>query len=273
MRMIDSVSIRVPGTVGNFAGVGGCGALALDVSMNVKVTRRLDGNVAVRYFGEDGERVPRDGSNLVVAAMRSVLENHGKLFPGADVEIYNTVPVGAGFGSSAAAILSGSIAADRLFRLDLDEKAMLERAEVCESRAENIRAAWLGGFVARVDAQTPYVYHHAKMPEDCVLTAVIPAVRGHGIVAVEEALRIQVAGSPTIFLCGSGPAIGILAEIDPAPAISAVQDTFARHGIQTILAEYRPTNIGTRHWLDQQVLAAEAAELHNFVSKPTLIPV
>ena len=72
MRTTNSPSIRVPGTVGNFAGAMGCGALALDASMNVKVTLRLDGKVAVRYFGEDGERVPRDHTNLVVRAMQSL---------------------------------------------------------------------------------------------------------------------------------------------------------------------------------------------------------
>src|SRR5436305_5066025 len=100
MSTIDSVSIRVPAAVGNFAGAEGCGALALDASMNVKVTLRLDGKIAVRYFGEDGRRVPRDSSNLIPRAMRSVLEKHGKSFSGADIEIYSTVPVGAGFGSS-----------------------------------------------------------------------------------------------------------------------------------------------------------------------------
>jgi hypothetical protein len=226
--------------------------------------------VAVRYFGEDGQQVPRDRSNLIVQAMQSVLENHGRAFPGADVEIYSSVPVGAGFGSSAAAILAGSIAADRLFRLGLDEKTILENAERCESRAESLRAAWLGGFVARVNPQAPFLYQQTNMPEDCIFTAVIPAVRGDNIVAAEEALSIQVAGSPVIFLCGSGPAIGILGQADPIPTINAVRAAFARHGIQTGLAEYRPTNLGARHWLDLQ---APASELNYSISKPTLIPV
>jgi homoserine kinase len=270
MRTTNSVSIRVPGTVGNFAGAMGCGALALDASMNVKVTLRLDGKVAIRYFGEDGERVPRDNTNLVVRAMQSVLERHSRPFSGADFEIYSTVPVGSGFGSSASATLAGLIAADRLFRLDLDEKAMFEIAGVYESRAENLRAAWLGGFVACNQVQASCVYQHARVPEDFVLASVIPAVRGNGIRAVEDALNIQAAGSPTVFLCGSGPAIGILAAGDPTPAVRAVREAFSQHGIPTTTVEYRPTNVGARHWLDLRV---PTGELTHSVSKPNLIPV
>src|SRR5438067_13322333 len=92
MRMTNALSIRIPGTVGNFAGAMGCGALALDASMNVKVTLRLDGEVAVRYFGEDGERVPRDHTNLVVRAMQSLLERQSRHCSGADFAFYSTVP-------------------------------------------------------------------------------------------------------------------------------------------------------------------------------------
>ena len=227
MRTTNSLSIRVPGTVGNFAGAMGCGALALDASMNVKVTLRLDGKVAVRYFGEDGERVARDHTNLVVRAMQSLLERHCRPFSGADFEIYNTVPVAAGFGSSAAATLAGLIAADRLFRLELDEKAMFEHAALCDSSAENLRAAWLGGFVACNQAQGSAVYQHTQVPDNFVVTTVIPAVR-------------------------------------------AVREAFAQHGIPTTTVEYRPTNVGARHWLDLQV---PTAELTHSVSKPNLIPV
>ena len=270
MRTTNSLSIRVPGTVGNFAGAMGCGALALDASMNVKVTLRLDGKVALRYFGEDGERVPRDHTNLVVRAMQSLLERHCRPFSGADFEIYSAVPVAAGFGSSAAATLAGLIAADRLFRLELDEKAMFEHAALCDSSAENLRAAWLGGFVACNQAQGSAVYQHTQVPDNFVVTTVIPAVRGKGIRAVEDALNIQVAGSPSVFLCGSGPAIGILAAGDSTPAVRAVREAFAQHGIPTTTVEYRPANLGARHWLDLQV---PTAELTHSVSKPNLIPV
>src|SRR5256885_67483 len=97
-----SAQVRVPATVGNFQNVSTSTA-ALEGSLNVKATLRDDGQVGIRYFGENGERVPRGRSNLVVRAMESALRSKGLEFTGADFEIYSSVPVGVGLGSSTAA--------------------------------------------------------------------------------------------------------------------------------------------------------------------------
>jgi len=139
-----SVLIKVPATVGNFAGAMNCAALTLDAMFNVKVTPRFDGGVGLRYFGENGDRVPRDRSNLVVRAMEAALHQKGLEFTGADFEVYSSVPVGVGLGSSTAAVLAGLIAADRLYSLDLEEKTLFELARIYETRIDNLHArlAW-----------------------------------------------------------------------------------------------------------------------------------
>src|SRR5438876_4216177 len=118
----NSVLVRVPATVGNFGGARECAALAFDASLNVKVTPRQDGHVGIRYFGENGERVPRDRSNLVVRAIEAALHLKQREFTGADLEIYSSVPVAVGLGSSTAAVLAGLIAANLLYRVELDER-------------------------------------------------------------------------------------------------------------------------------------------------------
>lgn len=55
-----SVLIRIPATVGNFAGALNCAALALDASLNVKVTRRGDGHVGILAQGN-----PREAAQAV----------------------------------------------------------------------------------------------------------------------------------------------------------------------------------------------------------------
>ena len=136
-----SVLIQVPATVGNFAGAVNRAALALEASLNVKVTPRTDGHTRIRYFGENGERVPRDRSNLIVRALEGALHLRELEFTGADCEVYSSVPVGVGLGSSTAAVLAGLMAVDRLFRLELDEKTMFELAAIYEGRSDNLRAA------------------------------------------------------------------------------------------------------------------------------------
>jgi homoserine kinase len=295
-----SVLIRVPATVGNFAGAVNCAAVALDASLNVKVTPRLDGQVAIRYFGENGERVPRDRSNLVVRAMEATLHLRGLEFTGADFEIYSSVPVAVGLGSSTAAVLAGLIAADRLFRLHLEEKTIFEMAEVYESRADNLQAAWYGGFVAGTDVGQFLSCRRTAVPENLLLSVVIPETHlakdatrerpserlarkdfslhsqraaalaeffarpktAHSpeldaplpptceksVPGLQEALKARTPNLLSVFACGSGPAVGILTQDEPAAAVEAVKAAFARHGVGSIASGFRPSNAGARDW-------------------------
>jgi homoserine kinase len=169
-----SVLVRIPATVGNFAGALNCAALALDASLNVKVTPRGDGRVGIRYFGENGERVPRNRSNLIIRAMEAALHLKQLEFAGADLEIYSSVPVAVGLGSSTAAVLAGLIAADRLFRLELEEKSLFDLASIYEGRGDNLQAAWAGGFVACVEGQPMPTYRRTAVPENFAISVVVP---------------------------------------------------------------------------------------------------
>lgn len=291
-----SVLIRVPATVGNFGGAKDAAALALDSPLNVKVTPRLDGRVNIRYFGENGDRVPRDRSNLVARAMEAALHLRELEFTGADFEIYSSVPVGVGLGSSTAAVLAGLLAADRLYELGLDEKTMFELAAIYETRGDNLRAAWLGGFVAENGSGE---YRRTVVPENFVLSVVAPeaplskarrenparkagpsdsavhrdraealaeffarpdsgAAEGidttlpptceKNIPGLEAALKIRTANTVSVFVCGSGPAVAILAQGDGEAAVEAVRECFARAGVASTCGEFRPSNAGARDW-------------------------
>ena len=296
----QSILVRVPATVGNFGGAVNSAALALDASLNVKVTPRLDGRVGIRYFGENGERVPRDRSNLVVRAMEAALHHNGLEFTGADFEIYSSVPVAVGLGSSTAAVLAGLVAADRLFGLALDEKTRFVLASLYESRGDNLRAAWFGGFTccgedgvtyrrtavpedfvlgvvmprasatatgenAKVAAGEPLPYYEASShfsraaaladffarPEGAHsfgLQATLPAYAKKGAPGLKEVLQVRTPALLSVFICGSGPAVGILAQGDLAAAVAAVRECLARHGVGCASVEFRPTNAGAREW-------------------------
>jgi homoserine kinase len=256
--------------------------------LNVKVTPRFDGRVSIRYFGEDGERVPRDRSNLVVQAMETALRSKGLEFAGADFEIYSSVPVAVGLGSSTAAVLAGLIAADQLFHLQLDEKSLLNLATTCESRADSLRAAWLGGFVACADGS----YRQSIVKEQFVLDVVVPetshvtsvvrqrpadslssrpavglsdwlaraGVRGSAcaeatppptsekfVPGLREALEVRSQGLLGVFVCGSGPALGILQE-EFSGAVKLVQDCFSQHGVDSRHILFHASNSGAREW-------------------------
>jgi len=326
----QTISVRVPATVGNFGSAAEFGTLALNASLNVKVSRRRDGRVSIRYFGEDGERVPRDRSNLVVRAIEAALHVKGIEFTGADLEIFSSVPVAVGLGSSTAAVLAGLISANLLYRLGLDEKSLFELAGLYEQRNGNLRAAWLGGFVASVESgsgggrgaseRKTIVHQQTVVPEDLVLHVVVPetslvrmpgaagesATAGSGkkarggkrtgkrssahaaqkenvvqlhraaafseffvgnsngipfepnvplpptcekhVPGLEEALQIRTPGLLSVFLCGSGPAVGVFGTEDSHRAVDAVREAFARNRVASKCYEFRPTNLGALDW-------------------------
>ncbi len=324
-----SVLIRVPSTVGNFGGAVNSAAMALEAPLNVKVTPRLDGHVGIRYFGDNGERVPRDRSNLVVRTFEAALHFKGVEFTGANFEIYSSVPVGVGLGSSAAAVLAGLIAGDRLYHLQLDEKNLFDLAALFEMRSDNLQAAWYGGFVAKAEEAAVGAFHRTAVPEDALMNVVVPesylaspARSGRGrqagarssrkvnslsfaraqalakffaepaaedrsdllaplpptcekvVPGLEGALKVRVPGLVSVFVCGSGPAVGILAKGNPAPAVQAVRECFSAEGVKSSFVELRPTNAGAREWnAPQAELSAAAEGLGPSAKKFSLIPV
>jgi homoserine kinase len=288
-----SVLIKVPATVGNFAGAMNCAALTLDAMFNVKVTPRSDGRVGLRYFGENGDLVPRDRSNLVVRAMEAALHQKGLEFTGADFEIYSSVPVGVGLGSSTAAVLAGLIAADRLYSLELEEKTLFELARIYETRIDNLHAAWHGGFVACTGESPAQIVRRTFVPGDFVLAVVTPDAvpgaaagegrtskdvapsadfdraraladifsrPGHSVTAwpgpaqteaspknvpgLEKALSVSAKDAVGIFVCGSGPGVGILSQESPDEAIRAVRQCFVENGLNSTFGLFRPANVG-----------------------------
>ena len=291
-----SILIKVPATVGNFAGAMNCAALTLDAMFNVKVTPRTDGRVGIRYFGENGNRVPRDRSNLVVRAMEAALHLKGLEFTGADFEVYSSVPVAVGLGSSTAAVLAGLIAADRLYSLQLNEKTIFDLAQIYETRLDNLHAAWHGGFVACAGKQYQQVLRRTFVPGDFRLTVVtpesepsramaerqkpaelagqdrplnleraqvladlfgrpgsqgapelettLPPVSRKVVPGLEKAIKIRANGVVGVFVCGSGPAVGILSHESPEEAVRAVQQCFLDFGVPTTFGSFRPTNVG-----------------------------
>lgn len=279
----QTVLVRVPATVGNFGGAGDSAALALEASLNVKVTRRVDGHVGIRYFGENGDRVPRDRSNLVVRAIEAALHWKGREFTGADFEIYSSVPVAVGLGSSAAAVLAGLMAADDLYRLGMDEKTLFELAAIYEARGSNLRAAWLGGFVTGTEnvpapgrQPVPVTYQKSAVPDTLALSVVVPEVsHGSNVPGLQEALQVRTSGEAPVFVCGSGPAVGVFAaEKDSADAVRQIGKIFAAHGIASNSFEFRPSDTGALDWNGARpdVTLPAHGGLSDSLSRPNSVP-
>jgi homoserine kinase len=126
--------VRVPASSGNLGpGYDALGAaLSLHLELEVEETGEF-------FVHSDLEGLPLDRSNLCVRAFEA-------LHPADEVafQIRSEIPLAAGLGSSAAAIVAGLAAADHMYELDAP---LLERALELEGHPDNVAAALHGGFV------------------------------------------------------------------------------------------------------------------------------
>jgi homoserine kinase len=112
-------------------------AAALDLYLELEVEE------AGEYsFDPAGLDVPRGRENLIVRAFETLHSADGIAF-----RLNETIPLGRGLGSSAAAIVAGLVAADHLYELALSEDEILARGTELEGHPDNVAAAIFGGFV------------------------------------------------------------------------------------------------------------------------------
>jgi homoserine kinase len=131
--------VRVPASTANLGpGYDAFGA-ALSIHLSIEV-EETGGDLRVEA---DIPGVPTDRSNLVVRAFEALHPADGLTF-----RMVSDIPVSAGLGSSAAAIVAGLVAADHMYELDAP---LFELAAELEGHPDNAAAALRGGFVVCAD--------------------------------------------------------------------------------------------------------------------------
>ena len=126
--------VRVPASSANLG--PGYDVLAAALSIHLELEVEETGEFAVET---DLQGVPLDRSNLCVRAFESLHSADGVTF-----RVRSDIPLAAGLGSSAAAIVAGLAAADHMYELDAD---LLPRAIELEGHPDNVAAALRGGIV------------------------------------------------------------------------------------------------------------------------------
>jgi len=183
--MSRRVSIRVPATCANLGCLFDCGALALCLYLDLWVTPRADEEIKVSYRGVNADRIRTDAGNLIAQTMRETLGGWGKR-NGFDLEIENQIPVGAGTGSSAAAIVGALAASHRLAGRALFDEEIVSLATQHEGHPDNVAAAWHGGFTVAVESDGRVLSYSCPLPEPLGLVLVTPDYA----VATHEARKI-----------------------------------------------------------------------------------
>ncbi|GMA51682.1 homoserine kinase [Alicyclobacillus contaminans] len=171
--------VRVPATSANLGPGFDCMGIALTLfnEMNVEVGVPF----AVEVTGESSRLLPSDRSNAVVAAMDTLLAKVGSQRVPTDWKLvcHNRIPVGAGLGSSASAIVGGLLLANALLEQYDPDKALartelIQLATEMEGHPDNVTPAFQGGGCLSCPDDTGYRTIPLPVPEHLHFVVAVP---------------------------------------------------------------------------------------------------
>src|SRR5487761_192756 len=170
------VTVSAPASSANLGCAFDCAALALNLRLRAKASLRNERSFVVNYTGPNVERVPLDDSNLVAVGIIRFAEAHSAEIAGVEVKITSEIPVGVGFGSSAAATVCGLLLGAALLGTEPDREEILALAADIEGHPDNAAAACRGGlvFVAREEGKGSVLCARTMLSADLRLVAIVP---------------------------------------------------------------------------------------------------
>jgi homoserine kinase len=170
-----TVTVRVPATSANLGPGFDTLGLALGLYDELVVTAKAEPGVRVDVQGVGAGEVPDDESNLVARSIVAAFERFGQPVPGLHLAARNVIPHGSGLGSSAAAIVSGVMAAKGLLEgiVEPSPDDLLALATELEGHPDNVAPALFGGLtIAWTSADGPQakklIVHRGVSPLVCV---------------------------------------------------------------------------------------------------------
>ena len=174
MSVVARVRVRVPASTSNIGPGFDCLGLALQLYNELVVEKHSeDGPPVVEIEGEGAQTLPRDASNLMVRAAATVVA--GRFANRLVFRACNRIPLARGLGSSAAAIVAGLCAANRLVRpAPLTVPQLFEYAAVLEGHPDNVAPAIHGGAVLSIKEHKTVLNFALRPHPDLVAVACIP---------------------------------------------------------------------------------------------------
>lgn len=227
----DHVRVRVPATSANLGPGFDSLGLALGHHDELEVRTLGTDEVRVDVVGEGAGEVPSDERHLVVVALRRGLDHVGAPRTGLHLSCTNRIPHGRGMGSSAAAVVSGLLAARGLVEdpESLDDATVLALATELEGHPDNAAPAVYGGATvawtattSTTSAGTPRAARLVVHP-DVETTVVVPVVR----LATKTARGVLPATVPhgdAAFTAGRAALLVHALSSDPTLLLDATED-------------------------------------------------
>jgi homoserine kinase len=137
------VRVVAPATSANLGPGFDAAGLALDWWDSLEV--RHAPVTSVMVAGEQAEAIATGDDNLVLRAMRHLAAAVSGALPPVHLDLVKRFPLGRGFGSSAAAVSLGLLAARELLAPDLPDAVVLDLATELEGHPDNVAPCLAGG--------------------------------------------------------------------------------------------------------------------------------
>ena len=178
------VSVKVPASSANIGPGFDCLGLALPIydTITIEETVLPGTGIEINLMAEDEamdemafENIPKDENSLIYKAVELLYNSIGQEPSELRINVQSQIPIAKGLGSSAAIIVGGLLAANKLLGNPADETALLAIATEVEGHPDNVAPAILGGFVlsSREDDGT-VSYCKLNWPEEWDVTVCIP---------------------------------------------------------------------------------------------------
>jgi homoserine kinase len=183
--------VRVPGSTSNLGPGFDALGLALDVELRLDVARAADDAAPGSVTWDFGDRAAPD-DNAIDLGFRALGTTGLGACPALTVRVASDIPVKAGLGSSAAAIVAGLRLREAVAG-SLGRQRLLDAAAQLEGHPDNTSPSILGGFVAACLTRDGRVAAIARpWPDDLRVMVATPEVT----VATKAARRVLPAHVP-----------------------------------------------------------------------------
>ncbi|MBZ5645634.1 MAG: homoserine kinase [Acidobacteriia bacterium] len=163
--------IELPATSANLGPAFDAAALALDLYLRLRAQPASD--FSIRAEGVDAD-ICGNRDSIILKTYCEVLEAGGGTAPPIALQIENEIPIGKGFGSSAAARLAGIALAMHFGGLSLTDGQVLNEAARREGHPDNAAACWLGGLVVTKQTEREVVALRIDTPARWSLLLIVP---------------------------------------------------------------------------------------------------
>jgi homoserine kinase len=123
-------------------------AIALDLWNKIEVD--TDGSPGEVVIGGSDRALLESKENYTLLAMKELATLHGRRLPDLSLSVTADIPVARGLGSSAAALVCGLYAANKILDLGMGVSDLFQHAWQLEGHGDNVGAAIYGGIVLAV---------------------------------------------------------------------------------------------------------------------------